>query len=275
MRKTSVPGRAWSAYTASPCGTLKFLLVQVCLRMMCLAPLLCLSDRNLAPGAVLSPVMWILILLPARMNAAAAMRDALAGGPLCSARLVETAGYGEKLLMGLKRLGFLMLWGAPLIFLAVRGWSLYTGETDVFSVLRMIRGDLGGGDQLRGILVLLGLIAGSLLLLAAGCAFHSGARHAWAQGDPRLVNGRHGMTMLFWLMSLLCLLPLAAAVAVTVVRYLPAVTDLTGLLTKKVQLPRTDETVWILAAGAALTLPLLPLRALIPAAWAAKLKEKA
>ena len=275
MKDSSVSGRALGAYTASAGGTARFLLTEACLRMICLAPLLCLCDRTLAPGAAAAPVLWILVMLPARMNAAAAMRDALSGGPLCSARLVETAGYGEKLLQGLKRLGFLMLWGAPLITLSVWGWTLYAGETDAFTVLRMIRDTFGGGDQMRGILVLVGMAAGSLLLLTAGCAFHSGARHAWAQGDPALTEGHHGKVMLWWLFSLLCLIPLAAALTVVVIRYLPAVTDLTGLLMKKVQLPPTRETLWILAAGAALTLPLLPLRALIPAAYAEKLRKNA
>ena len=63
------------------------------------------------------------------------------------------------------------------------------------------------------------------------------------------------------------LLPLIAAIAVTVVRYMPALSDLNGLLMQTTSLPSTKVTLIILAAGAALTLPLLPLRVLIHAAY--------
>ena len=46
-----------------------------------------------------------------------------------------------------------------------------------------------------------------------------------------------------------------------------------GLLLKRVSLPSTRESIMILAAGAVATLPLLPLRSLIPAAYVNGLEE--
>ena len=222
---------------------------------------------ELAPAALLTVVLWIFLLIPARMNAAKAMRNALRGGNLCDGQLVEIAEYGAKLICGLKRVCFLLLWSIPLIALAIEVRIHFSGEVDSFTVLRMIKNDLGGGDQMRGILVVIAMAVGSLLMLMLGCAFHSGERHAWAQGEKTLVQGHHGKVLLTWLCSLLSMLPLLIALVVIVFRYLPVLSDLNGLIMKTVTLPSTRGTLVILAVGAILTLPLLPLRSLIPAAY--------
>ena len=263
---------AWRGYTASFGGTLTFFLVETCLTLICLAPLLCLTDGALAPWAWACPALWLLVMIPARMNAAEAMADALEGGSLGGLRLVSVNRYGEKLLFGLKRLCFLALWGAPLIAMAVIGWNYYSGEVDTFTVLRIIKNDLGGGDQMRGIRVLVIAVLAGLLLLMIGCAFHSGARHARAQGDKNLVRGHHGGVLGTWLASLVCVLPLLIAALILILRYAPALGDLNGLLMKTVTLPSTRGSVLILAAGAVLTLPLLPLRSLLHAAYVRGLK---
>jgi hypothetical protein len=113
----------------------------------------------------------------------------------------------------------------------------------------------------------------ALLTLMIGCAFHSSARHAFAQGDPGLVKHHHGKILLAWLAPLLSILPMIMAVAVTVFRYLPVLSDLNGLLMKTVELPCTRGTLVILGAGVLLTLPLLPLRSLIPAAFVDGLRQ--
>jgi hypothetical protein len=253
---------------------MKFLLTEACLTLICLAPLLFLTNGRLAAGALLCVPLWLLMMLPARMNAAAAMRDGLRGGDLGGRRLIETDGYGRKLAFGLKRLLFLALWGSPLIALGIVFRIHFSGEVDSFTVLRMIKNDLGGGDQMRGILVLVLVTLAALLLLALGCAFHSGARHAFAQGDRELVRGHHGRIVLCWLSSLLSILPLLIAVAAVILRYIPVLTDLNGLLMKTAELPSTKGTLVILGIGALLTLPLLPLRSLIPAAFVDGLKRE-
>jgi hypothetical protein len=193
------------------------------------------------------------------------MRDSLNGGSLFSMTLADTTAYGKKIAYGMKRLVMLLLWAAPLIACIVIARINMAGETDGFTVLRMIK-RFGGGDLMTGMLYLVLILIASILLFAFGCAFHSGARHAWAQGDRTRVQGHHGKILLAWLASLVCVLPMAAAVVWALGRYVPVLQDLNGLLMRTVKLPSLRETEIILAAGAVLTLPLLPLRSLIPAA---------
>jgi hypothetical protein len=128
---------------------------------------------------------------------------------------------------------------------------------------------------MRGILRLVGMLAASLALFGVGCGFHSGARHALAQGDKGLVRGHHGRILLCALASLIAVLPLVAALVAVVLRYAPVVSDLNGLLMRTRKLPDTRGTLMILGAGALLTLPLLPLKSLIPAAFVEGLRKKA
>lgn len=273
MKISTAVRKAWKAYTASFGGTMGFLLAEGCLTLICLAPLLCLSRAELAPGALITLPLWLFLLIPLRMNAAGAMRRVLAGGSLCGPDLISMENYEKKLGCGLKRVGFLLLWSIPLIVLGIVIRNHFSGEVDSFTVLRMIKNNLGGGDQMRGILVLAAMIVGSLLLLTAGCAFHSGARHAFARGNLSLVQGHHGKVILTWLASLLSILPLLIALLAVILRYLPALSDLNGLIMKTVQLPPVRETLMILGVGLLLTLPLLPLRSLIQAAYVDGLAE--
>ena len=262
------------AYTASAGGTARFLLTEICLRLICLAPALLLAEGLPALGIGLTLLLWIFLMLPARMNAARVMRGALRGGDLGSRGLADLSDYGAKLLCGLKRVFFLLLWALPLAALLWLAWTHYSGDLDSFTVLRMIKKELGGGDQMRGILVLVLMLAGSLLILLFGFAFHRGARHAFARGDMGIIRGRHGKILLAWLTGLTAVLPLLAALIIVIFRYLPAGSDLNGLLMKTVHLPSPRGTLIILLAGALLTVPLLPLRSLIPAAFVNGLEEK-
>ena len=257
---------AMRVYTRRGGDTLWFLVTEGCMTLICLTPALFLFDaslRMLAWGVI---PMWLLVMLPLRMNAAAVMQDALEGGSLFQRALGDFSGYGRKLLCGLKRAGFLLLWGLPAIFMAYQIREHVSGEMDGFTLMRMIRSDFGGGDLVRGVLVIAGIVVGTGLLILIGCAFHSGARHAFALGDPALPRGRHGKIVGIWVVSLISILPMLIALGATVVRYLPAFQDLNGLFMKTVQLPSTRGTVLILGMGALLTIPLLPLRSLIIAA---------
>ena len=266
MKKYGMLREAGRAYGASFGETLKFLVVELCLTLICLAPLLALSREGMGWIAAATPLLWIFLMIPARMNAACAMRSALDGGKLGNRELVSFDLYGAKLSCGLKRAGFLLLWGSLLIALIASGWSLVSGNTDTFTLLRMIRNNIGGGDQMTGIRRIGIALAASLMLLTAGCAFHSGARHAFASGRKDLPRGHHGKIVLAWLAGLLCLLPMLAALGAATARYLPVLRNLNGLLTGAVKIPSMRDTLLILGAGALLTLPLLPLRSLISAA---------
>ena len=96
--------------------TLKFLALETALTIMCLAPLLFLTQKGpLKYLAALALPLWLLVKAPARINAAAAMQDSLGEGKIFSLRLADPGNYGRKVLYGLGRLGLLLLWAAPLI----------------------------------------------------------------------------------------------------------------------------------------------------------------
>ena len=246
--------------------TLKFTVTELCMTVAAFTPVLFLTEEGLRPLALLAVPFWILLMFWARVNAAKAMKDALRGGRLFSLRLAEPEEYGKKLLYGVKRMIMLALWAAPLIAAVVIARVQMSGETDGFTVLRMIKG-FGGGDLMTGVYYLLLILAATILLLAFGCAFHSGDRHALAAGNPKLVRGRHGKIVLCWICALAAILPILAAVVVLVFRYLPALQDLNGIVTGSSHLPSTKGSLIIAGVGAVLTVPLLPLRSLIIAAF--------
>ncbi len=258
---------AFRVYSEHFGASVKFLTVEACITLAAFSPLLFLTEDKLKLPALLVIPFYLLLVLWARVNAAGAMRDALNGGSLFSCELAEPEGYGKKLLYGLKRLLMLLLWSAPLIACLIIAKNYYSsGVTDVFTLMRLVK-NFGGGELMTGILYLVLIFVGTLILLAAGCAFHSGDRHAFVRGNPKILKGHRGGMILCWVCSLVALLPMIAAIAVTVIRYLPALSDLNGLLMQTTSLPSTKVTLIILAAGAALTLPLLPLRVLIHAAY--------
>ena len=264
---------AFRVYAGHFGTTLKFLAVEGCITLAAFTPLLFLTDNSMKMLALLAVPFYLLLVLWARVNAAAAMRDALGGGSLFGYRLIETEGYGKKFLYGLKRCIMLLIWGAPLIASLIIAKIHYSGEMDGLTLLRMIK-EFGGGNLMTGVYYLVLIFAATLLLLAFGCAFHSGDRHAFVRENPKLLKGHRWKMMLCWLCSLAAVLPMIAAVIAVVIRYLPALNDLSAIVTKTKSLPSTKITVIILTVGAVLTLPLLPLRSLIHAAFVDGLEKE-
>lgn len=234
------------------------------------SPLLFLCSEKLKMLALLTVPCYLLLMLWARVNAAAAMQDAIAGGSLFSPRLVDPSRYGAKLAYGLKRCVLLLLWAAPLIACLIIAWNYYAGEMDGFTLLRQIR-SFGGGDLMTGGIYLLLILAGALLIFALGCAFHSADRHAFVLGEKSL--GHHGKVILCSLCSVITLLPLLISLGFLVARYAPLMADLDQVLLGRAKFPDTKTSLMIFGVGALLTIPLLPLRSLIIAAHAAGLKK--
>jgi hypothetical protein len=185
--------------------------------------------------------------------------------------LADTTAYGKKLAYGMKRLVMLLLWAAPLIACIVIARINMAGETDGFTVLRMIK-RFGGGDLMTGMLYLVLILIASILLFAFGCAFHSGDRHAFVRENPKLIKGHHGKILLTWLSALVTILPMIVAAVLLVVRYMPVLSDPSGFVAGTVDLPPTQGSVIIAGVGAVLTIPFLPLRSLITAAYVDGLK---
>ena len=247
-------------------ATAKFTVVELCMTAAALTPALFLTENGLKYLALLAVPFWILLMFWARVNAAEAMKDALNGGSLFSMRLAEPEGYGKKLLYGIRRMVMLLLWAAPLIAAVVIARVHMSGETDGFTVLRMIKG-FGGGDLMTGVLYLTLILVATILLLAFGCAFHSGDRHAFAAGKAKLLRGHHGKIVLCWICALAAVLPLLIAAVILVFRYLPTLQDLNGIMAGTSRLPATKDSLIIAGVGTVLTIPLLPLRSLITAAF--------
>ena len=276
MKISAAVKEAFRVYFDHFGASLKFLIVEACFTLAACAPLLFLAEDGLKPLALLAVPIYLLLVLWARVNAAGAMRDALNGGSLFSQRLAEPEGYGRKLLYGLKRLLMLLCWSAPLIAYVAFALNSFGGKENVFTVFRVVK-DFGGGNVTNGVLYLILILVGTLILIAVGCAFHCGDRHAFVRDNRKLLKGHHGGIMLCWVCSLVTLLPLIAAIIVIVFRYLPVLEDMMGdvpLTNLTDRVPSTKTTVMILAIGAVLSVPLLPLRSLIPAAYVNGLEKE-
>ncbi len=248
---------------------LKFLAAEGALTIMCLVPLLFLTQKGpLKYLAALVVPMWLLIKVPARLNAAAAMQDSLAGGRLFSWRVADPGDYWKKVRYGLKRLGLLLLWSAPLIAALTYAWMQYAGvgNTDGLTVMQKIY-NFGGQDTKTGAIYLLLILAALIVLAMIGLGFHSGDRHAYVLGQKGLLKGKRPKTLLCRICSLVYLLPLLIAIVIVMIRYAPLLNDISGVLQGDVPKPSTKVTLAILGVGAVLTLPLVPFRSMTTAAY--------
>ena len=255
--------------------TLKFLALETALTIMCLAPLLFLTQKGpLKYLAALALPLWLLVKAPARINAAAAMQDSLGEGKIFSLRLADPGNYGRKVLYGLGRLGLMLLWAAPLIAALVYAWMQYVGvgNTDGLTVMQKIY-EFGGKDTKTGMIYVLLILAGLAVLALLGAGFHSGDRHAWVLDEKGLMKGKRPKTLLCRICSLVYLLPLLIAFVIVLFRYAPLLNDISGVLQGDVPKPSTKVTLAILGAGAVLTLPLVPLRAMTTAAYVKGLRQ--
>ena len=267
MKISAAIKNAFRVYAGHFGATLAFLVIEACMTLAAFTPLLFLTNDKLKWLTLLVIPFYLLLMLWARVNAAAAMRDAFGGGSLFSYRLAEPGNYGRKLLYGLTRCLTLLAWAVPMIAALAIAFINFYGDTDVFTLMRAIK-SFGGGDVVTGFLYLVLIFLATLILLAFGCAFHSGDRHAFVRNHPKLIRGHHGKIILSWLFSLLTLLPAIIAIAAVVLYFLPILKDfISNFGSTDKTMPDTLPAVIILAAGAALTIPLLPLRSLIPAAF--------
>ncbi len=265
--------KAYRTVTAQKGETLKFLVTELSLTGMCLAPLLFLTEKGpLKYLALLAVPLWMLIKIPARLNAAAAMQDSLGTGKIFSLRLADPGNYGKKAGYAFARLGLLALWALPLILALLYAWEKYSGDTDGLTVLDMIY-RFGGQDMKTGVIYLLMILSGLMILAALGAGFHSGDRHAFVLDQKGLLKGKRPKVLLCRICSLIFLLPLIIAVVMVAFRYTPLLNDVSGVISGDVPRPSSRTTLIILGIGAVLTLPLLPLRSMVTAAYVNGLKK--
>ena len=265
--------KAYTTVTAQKGETLKFLAVETALTMLCLAPLLFLTEKGPVKYlAALAVLLWLLVKVPARLNAAAAMQDSLGEGKIFSLRLADPGSYGQKVLYGLSRLVLLVLWSLPLLAALVFAWDKYAGDTDGLTVMNMVY-DFGGQDLKTGVIYLILVFMALVLLSMLGMGFHSGDRHAWVLGEKGLLKGKRLKVLLCRICSLVYLLPLIIALIIAVMRYVPLLNDVSGVISGNVAKPSTRTTLIIVGIGGLLTLPLIPLRSMVTAAYVNGLKK--
>ena len=269
MKLMSVYREAWRLYREHFKALTLTLLLQLALRGMALTPLLFLAAPQTKWLALLCVPLYLLIVLPARQNAALAMQDMLSGGSPFSARLISTENYGAKVLRGLTATLRMLLWCVPLIAGVVLAiWATH-GSMDGFTLYRSIR-SVGGGNVFHGIRLILGGYLLTLVPVLLGCAFHCGARHAEALGHPRMTKGRHGRLMLLWLSSLAVFAPFLVAAAIPCVGYVRSVIDavLAFFSTLRLSIPSPGSTLTLVAVFVVvLLLPAIPLHSLLPAVY--------
>ena len=249
-------------------------LLQLALRLMAAAPLLALVTKEVPYLALLSIPLYLLIVPVARQNMAEAMQDAIGGGALLSTKLVSTENYGKKFVQGLKHAALLLLWSVLFIAATIVALWAYAGQIDAFTLVRVLM-QLGGGSFMNGIKLVLVIYAATMLPIVIGCTFHSGARHAIALGDKKLVKGHRGGVMLTWLVGLMALVPFLAVVAGVGAGFVSGLVDaLANLGSGSIILPTIGDKVYMIAAAfVVLLLPLLPFKQLMTAVYVRGLKK--
>ena len=247
------------------------LLVELVLRAIALSPLVFLADKALAPLAYLAIPLYILIPLPARQNYALALQDMMNGGSVFSLQLISTKDYGKKLLRGVKGLVCILLWslltiaGVSLLYAAVMGLVDFITLMRIFSAI--------GGTVMDGVMIVAAAVAASCLLIVLGCAVHSGARHAVALGDKKLLKGNRLRLIVLWFLGCVLVVPFAAVVVAALGDY--ALTLIASL--KNLQLPaftlNVKQAAMLIGGAVVLLVPVLPLKNLLPAVYLRKVKE--
>lgn len=262
--------KGFSLWRAHLGDALAYILVNAAVMLMAAAPLMCLisKDAGLHWGALLSPVLLVLLVLPLRRNAAAVLRGVCRGEcAMNDISLVISDRYREKLVHGLIRLALLLVWAAPGIAATVYAVNVYKGVGGVDSITVMMQiSKMGGGDIIRGFEYVLLIYAACWLPLCVGMAFHCGDRHAFAMGE-KLPKGTRGRLMLTWLCSIVTALPFLIASAVIVATQIgPVAKNLKTFQIEAAIAMLKPMGIQMLIAFVVLAMPLIPLRHLMIAA---------
>lgn len=267
---------AWRTYTAHFGALLRGLLLQALVCLIALAPLLFLSVPQAAPLAWLCPVLFVLLVLPMRQNAAQALASLLDGTSYPLLQVVSFQDYGRKLLCSLRQGLWLVVWGLPCLAVTVGMSMAYNGLVDAFTLMRFFM-DLGGGKFTRGLLVGFGVYALTVVVLLVGMAFLSWRRHGDARRLPgSAVRGYRLRLLAVNLAGALTYVPFLVAVALIGRGYVSQlVAAVSGLATGSVTLPPLTDNLYLVGiAFLVLLCPLLPPKALIPAVFARALPSK-
>ena len=185
----------WRSYADWMAG----MLIAIVLRLIALCPLLALAFA--APGsplryaALLSPGLYVFLILPLRYSLGEAMAHALSGGSFATGRLLSLRGYGEKLKAALAQGLRLLPWGLPFLVGAGIGLFYWHGNGIVFLQALQRMGRLLGPEAgfVEGIFII-ALLGGLLLLvLLLGMMRQGMLRFVWASCGGKYRRAREEM----------------------------------------------------------------------------------
>lgn len=254
---------AWQAYRRHFGSLMGAMAVIGCVSAMAFVPLLFMAVPETAFLCWLCPVMYVLLVLPLRGNAACCLQDALADQCPLSPKLISLAGYGRKLLRGV----IALLWAVPMMLALIAGYFSFAGDLDAMTLYAMIV-KLGGGDDFTGVKMVALFYLLMLLLICAGLFFHCMTRHSAAAGAHLTMKLRlKGMGI--HLLSLTLFVPFGVAAFFPVSAYVRDIMAAVDAFLSDFVLAVPDPVpCLIMVAGAALVLlmPVIPLRNLLLAA---------
>lgn len=272
MKVFSLSKRALNVYKTHWCDLMLGMLIQSVVVLMTLTPLLFLAERATAPLALLSPVLFLLLVLPLRQNAAEAMRRLLTGGRFTTPELLSFHDYGRKLCRGLQTGLWLLLWSWPCLAASVVFWLFYTDLVDGFTFIFFFKA-LGFGSFTLGVKMALGLYALTMMLALLGLAMHSWRRHGAAWQLPRsAARGNRLKLLALNLLGALTLVPFLVYACFFKDYLLQLALGLSGLV-RGGQVATLNGSAWMLLGGIIVLLPALPLKELLPAVFTQQLTK--
>ncbi len=257
------------------------MLALVAIRLAALSPLLtlvfCKEGSSLRYLSLLTPVLYLFVVLPLRYSMGEAMHYALKGDSFATPRLVMFHGYGKKLGAVLMQALHLLPWALPLIAGLFAGWYMMYKVEDGTMVLRMVisLGKIFGEEHgfMEGAYLIVVFFVLLTLPLLYGMVRNGMLRFLWKQSGGnyavarkemlRRLKGRRGGQFCVAVIQGLLLLPVLLPSGYMGYRLLR---DFVKSMRLNLSQLAEPQMLWgLLAVLILLYLPLLPLRKVLQA----------
>jgi hypothetical protein len=270
-------GRLKGSYSDWMAGMLALVAVRLAALTPLLVLVLCKEGSAWRYLSLLTPVLYLFVVLPLRYSMGEAMDTALKGGRFATPRLVLLDGYGKKLGAVLKQALHLLPWALPLIAGLAVGWYMMYFVEDGTVVLRMVisLGKIFGEDYgfMEGVYLIVAFFGLLTLVLLYGMMRNGMLRFLWMQSGCnyaaarkemlRRLKGRRGGQICVAAVQALLLLPVILPAGYLGYRLLRNFVNEMSLDLTQLAEP---QMLWgLLAVLILMYLPLLPLRKVLQA----------